>query len=112
MARRIGPVKTPGSPFCSQIQKWVSSSRGTRPSPVIAGFRKPLFAGWAHNVAEDLHCALHPSENGGRFFVQRNQPRYGLAALGDYDFLAALLDLIQQVQALRLEFAGPDLVLR
>jgi hypothetical protein len=105
-------VNGPSSPFCSQIQKWVSSGRGVRPSPVIAGFGKSFFARRAYDVAEDFDCTFHPAEKCWLFFVHWNQTRHGLTALRDDDFLPALLDLIQEVQALGLELAGADFVLR
>ncbi|HVP47808.1 MAG TPA: hypothetical protein VMT32_14540 [Bryobacteraceae bacterium] len=87
------------SPFCAQIQQCVSSSRGG------SGIRFPTLAG-GENVTQDADCSFQPAKNDRPFIIDRDKAGNRLTALGDYDFLALLLDFIQQTEALGFKDAG------
>ena len=70
----------------------------------------PLLVDRRDDVAEDLNGTLHAAEDCGGLLIDREQPSDGAPALGDKDFLAGALDLIEEVEALGLKLAGGDLV--
>lgn len=68
----------------------------------------PLLIHRRDNVSKDFGGSLHAAKDGGNVRVHRQQPRHWAASLGDYDFLASLLDLIEEMKTLCLELAGCD----
>src|SRR5260370_5826345 len=100
-SRQLGE-SFPGVASASQNQTWVSSSS----APSLIPVRVPNLACRPHNVTKDGDCAFHVAENIPLFLLVRNKLGNRLAALGNDDLTVAVLDLIHQLQALRLEAAG------
>jgi hypothetical protein len=68
----------------------------------------PLLIHRRDNVSEDFGGSLHAAKDGGNVRVHRQQPRHWASSLGDHDFLASLLDFIEEMKSLRLEFPSRD----